>query len=150
MMPAAHPSTADRLRHPALSWLLAVVVLVQSVWVAFHLASEPHLVPGLPGDGAAAPWSVAAHIAAPGVPPALVDDDRGGSDHTPHCALDHKAPKDKRGDELMPDAPPADVPTPALAATPSPRGVRVALIRALPRATAVAVVATAPRAPPRG
>lgn len=143
----AHPSSIARLRHPALCWLLAVVVLVQSVWVAFHLASEQHLVPGLPGDGAAMP--VAATTAL-GELPALVHDDRGGSDHTPHCALDHKAPKDKRGDELLPDAPPADVPTVASLATASPRCVRVALVRALPRATAVAVVAAAPRAPPRG
>jgi hypothetical protein len=143
----AQPTPVARLRHPALCWLLAVVVLVQSVWVTFHLVSEPHLVPGLPGDGAARPIAA---TPAPGELPALVGDDRGGSDHTPHSALDHKAPKDKRGDELLPEAPPSDLPPPALLAVATPRCERAALPRAPAGATVVAVVATAPRGPPRG
>lgn len=136
-----------RLRHPALCWLLAVVVLVQSVWVAFHLASEPHLVPGLPGDATSPQFAV---VALPDDLPACIGDDRVGSDHTPHCALDHKAPKDKRGDELPPDAPTVGVPPAVRTTATPPRCVRTAVDRAPPRAMAVAVVAAAPRAPPRG
>lgn len=90
-------------------WLLAAVVLVQSLWLPFHLASERHLAAGeLPAHGFA--------VAAAASRGAELRDD---GDESPlgrlHFGLEHKSAKDTRVDDdvvLLPDGDSPCLPVP--------------------------------------
>jgi hypothetical protein len=74
-------------------WLLAAVVLVQSLWLPFHLASERHLAAG---EAPTLGFSVAA--AAP-----RGEEMRGDGGESPlgrlHFGLEHKSARDTRVDD---------------------------------------------------
>jgi hypothetical protein len=143
----SRPTNQRSARQTAWCWLLAVAVLVQSVWLVHHLASERHFVPGVPGVGAT---PLAQFAAAPSTPVAG-DDDARDVEHTPHCAFEHATQKHKRSDGVVPDAPPMDAP--ACAPAPTVRAIGVARMqlpqdRLAPATPAAPFVAS--RAPPRG
>lgn len=157
------PATTSRARRFA-CWLLAMALLLQAVWLPFHLATERHLAPGCTvgsGVGAAtttATDTTAGHLAAspadePGEPPHSVLDHQDQK-HVRHDDHDDGPPSAVAGgdDERRGDEPP---PLPWLA----DGALQLPIGRAPPRCATVAprppirspLLATAPpRAPPRG
>ena len=86
-VPPAAKSTLQRVQ----CWLLTLALLLQSVWLPFHLATERHLAPG--SDLASAGLAL-------GEPHASCSAD-GTRDpwEPPHSILDHQDQKHVRGDD---------------------------------------------------
>lgn len=86
-VPPAAKSTVQRVQ----CWLLTLALLLQSVWLPFHLATERHLAPG--SDLASAGLAL-------GEPHASCNAD-GTRDpwEPPHSILDHQDQKHVRGDD---------------------------------------------------
>lgn len=85
-LPAAR-STAQRVQ----CWLLTLALLLQSVWLPFHLAAERHLAPG--SDGATAARATGEALAN------LDADEAREPSEPPHSILDHQDQKHVRGDD---------------------------------------------------
>ena len=90
-LPAAR-STAQRVQ----CWLLTLALLLQSVWLPFHLAAERHLAPGSDlATGALATCALAS-----GEARASLDADAAREpSEPPHSILDHQDQKHVRGDD---------------------------------------------------
>lgn len=111
-MPARVTTDADRQSPTerasrSLAALLALVVLLQALWLPFHLASEAHVPIG--GDmWLAAATGAGARLVASAT---AADEDHG---HHPHSVLDHQSAKQARDERRLPpscdDAPGGAVP----------------------------------------
>ena len=131
--------------------LLAVLVMLQTLWITHHLATECHV----DATGGYTNGHVVARADA--VTPAC-DEDRAPEQisekqpHDPHCALDHKVEQDSRSQKtLMPTQATlwlslADAGLPAIHCTGSASDISATVP---PLATAINVFAAGPRAPPR-
>lgn len=86
-------------------WLLAAAVLVHSLWLPFHLASERHLAPG------ELPTLVVAVASSSSRCAEMRDDGDGGPLRRLHIGLEHKSAKDSRVDDDAVAPPDLDEPT---------------------------------------
>lgn len=93
-MTAATPATTSTsLPRRVACWLLALALLLQAVWLPFHLATEHHLPPGSDVGGVtrtSAAAALAREVAASPV---------GEPESPPHSVLDHQDQQQLRHDE---------------------------------------------------
>lgn len=92
MTSATPATTSTNSARRVACWLLALALLLQAVWLPFHLATEQHLVPGCGGGWLARTGAdgVALEVTAPRA-------DEPAS--PPHSVLDHQDQKQLRHDE---------------------------------------------------
>lgn len=93
-MIAATPATTTTSPNRRVAcWLLAFALLLQAVWLPFHLATEQHLAPGC-GDG----W-LAGTTGVDGVALEVTAPHADEPAAPPHSVLDHQDQKQLRHDE---------------------------------------------------
>ncbi len=128
-----------------LAVLVACALLLQSLWVPFHLAHEHHHAPGAaPAGGAVA--TLVGQVAEPVAPRNATDD---GKHHEPHSSLDHRITQMQRDDHAAGDL----LFWPLLAPLRLPLAVAGAAAPRAPPGPAAADPGSAPppsRAPPAG
>lgn len=93
MIAATPATTTTSPSRRVACWLLAMALLLQAVWLPFHLATEQHLAPGCGAGwlaGTSGADGVAFEVAAP-----HADDPAS----PPHSVLDHQDQKQLRHDE---------------------------------------------------
>ncbi|MFN7589952.1 MAG: hypothetical protein ACK501_23245 [Planctomycetota bacterium] len=94
-MPAVtpEPTTTSSAQRVA-CWLLAVALLLQAIWLPFHLATERHLAPVHD-----ARWAVGAANATDTIARPLATSTTDEPGEPPHSVLDHQDQKHVRHDE---------------------------------------------------
>ncbi len=95
--PSIEPAGAHFVRQMG-CWLLVAALLLRSLWLPYHLATEPHLLP-VAGVGAVA----TVHAVPDTVSPGGADLGQSVPDpFDPHSALDHAGPKHHRDSDEQP------------------------------------------------
>lgn len=130
-------------------WLVAMALLLQTLWVPYHLASEHH---GLPGTHRGGPCVCGAEVDHHALVRSYAEM-RNGTDpvpEPPHSALEHKEPKQRPAEDAGPQVPPlAELPPgngSGLIAAPPCGAAHAAVLAHLPRA--LRAPPSRPRAPP--
>ncbi|MBL8723031.1 MAG: hypothetical protein JNK49_03250 [Planctomycetes bacterium] len=126
----------------AVGLLVALALLLQTLWLPFHLASEHHHVPGLEPVRTC---SCGAHLE----PGADEHRDDGPAPEPPHSALDHKDPKQRPAEDGLDGVPPLLALPPGVWRPVAGLGTAAAAPKLLAHVCAAARAAPAqPRAPP--
>ena len=100
---SATPSPAQRVA----CWLLAALLLLQAIWLPFHLATERHLAPGHDASWAVGAATAAETTATDTTAIHVVAKTADEPDAPPHSVLDHQDQKHLRHDEHDDDRQPA-------------------------------------------
>lgn len=98
MIAATPATTTTSPSRRVACWLLAVALLLQAIWLPFHLATEQHLVPGCGAPGCGDGW-LAGTSGVDGVALEVAAPHADEPESPPHSVLDHQDQKQLRHDE---------------------------------------------------